>query len=131
MENSPNRFPFWYLVSQKFHSFLVIILGSNNLIIRWSANQLNHQLREVGPSGSNNLIIRWSARTVLSKSSILLMIGLYHLYFIISNLSKYKWTFSRKSVWYFGRFMTWKSFTTNKMELAFNCEIPNHQLRRW
>ena len=25
MENSPNRFPFWYLVSQKFHNFLVII----------------------------------------------------------------------------------------------------------
>ena len=24
MENSPNRFPFWYLVSQKFHNFLVI-----------------------------------------------------------------------------------------------------------
>ena len=25
MENSPDRFPFWYLVSQKFHNFLVII----------------------------------------------------------------------------------------------------------
>ena len=25
MENSPNKFPFWYLVSQKFHNFLVII----------------------------------------------------------------------------------------------------------